>query len=65
MLHKMRLRQLRLGSGYSLDALAHKGEALCRAIVAIDYPNFKSSVNDAELSDIYNEIWALGVGYQR
>lgn len=40
------------------------GEALCRAIVAIDYPNFKSSVNDPELNDLYNEIWALGLEYQ-
>lgn len=38
---------------------------MSRAIQEIDYSNFKSSVSDCEILQLYHEIWALGLGYQR
>lgn len=37
---------------------------LSREMTTIDYPNFKSSVHDPELGNLYHEIWSLGVKYQ-
>lgn len=34
-------------------------------IMDIDYTNFKNSVADDELHDMYTDIWAVGYGYQR
>lgn len=58
MLHKMRLRQLRLASGYSLDALAHKMEGLVTKQAISKYETGKAQPTQAVLNKLAS---ALGV----
>lgn len=44
---------------------AQLGAALCREIIALDYPNFKDSIQDSETRAFYHGIWELGLEYQR
>jgi hypothetical protein len=40
-------------------------KALSQEILTLDYGNFKSSVSDPTLSDLYHHIWTLGLEYQK
>ncbi|BCG98798.1 hypothetical protein MesoLj131b_07980 [Mesorhizobium sp. 131-2-5] len=43
---------------------AEFADLLGRRIEAVDYPNFKASVVDRRLHDLYAEFWRLHLRYQ-
>ena len=43
---------------------AELADVLVGMVLSIDYPNFKSSVNEPQLKRLYSDIWLLGLHYQ-
>lgn len=41
------------------------GEVVAKKIAALDYPNFKASIEDHDLHGLAHRVWALAYDYQR
>ena len=55
------------GSDYKYRIFTTKqklADLMVKRIMGIDYTNFKNSVGDDRLHEMYADIWAVGYGYQ-
>ena len=56
------------GADYACRVFVSRAEfarAVVERVEAIDYPNFKGSVADSGLHDLYLDIWQSGWSYQQ